>query len=62
MIATALSSRSANTVLIPATITNLSESTPDYCSVTLQSVEGRRPDGLKETFCINAAVLALYER
>lgn len=49
-------------VLIPAKITNLSESTPDYCNVSLESIEGRHPDSMKETFCVNTAVLSLYER
>lgn len=44
-------------VLIPAKITQLSDSTPDYCNVTAQSVFGRRPDEAKETFCINTGVM-----
>jgi hypothetical protein len=43
-------------VLIPATITNLSDSTEDYCNVSLETTLGRRPDGQKEHFSsINTA-------
>ena len=49
-------------VLIEGVISNLSESTPDYCNVTVQSVVGRKPDGLQETLCINTNVLALMSR
>lgn len=33
----------------------------DYCNVTAQSVDGRKPDGHKETFTGNAAVLVLQK-
>jgi hypothetical protein len=49
-------------VMIPGRITQLVESTPDYCNVSVESVHGRRPDGMKEYFCINTGVLVLYER
>jgi hypothetical protein len=49
-------------VMIPARITNLSESTPDYCNVSAESLHGRRPDGAKETFCINTGVTVLHHR
>ena len=49
-------------VLIPAIITEL-HPTEDYCNVSLESVEGRRPDGLKEHFgAINTAILVLDKR
>lgn len=31
----------------------------DYCNVSAKSTEGRKPDGLKEWFSGNAAVLVL---
>lgn len=34
---------------------------PDYCNVSAQSVEGRKPDGMKECFSGNSAVLVLQE-
>ena len=44
-------------VIIEAVITDLS-ATEDYCNVSLESVHGRRPDGMKETFnAINTGVL-----
>jgi hypothetical protein len=49
-------------VMMPARVTNLSESTADYCNVNIESVHGRRPDGAKETFCINTGVLVLHDR
>jgi hypothetical protein len=36
-------------------------SSADYCNVTLESVEGRKPDGAKETLVGNAAVTVLQE-
>jgi hypothetical protein len=46
-----------DTVLIPAVITELS-ATEDYCNVTVESLYGRRPDGLKEhVYAINTGVL-----
>ena len=42
-------------VLIPVKITNLSPG-DDYCNVTAATLFGRRPDGSKETFCINTGV------
>lgn len=49
-------------VMVEGVITNLSESTPDYCNVTVQSIVGRRPDSQKEALCINTGVLALLSR
>lgn len=50
-------------VMIPCEITYLSESTPDYCNVTVQTELGRRPDGHKESFsAINTAQLVLIQR
>lgn len=44
-------------VFIPAKITELS-ATADYCNVTVESVIGRRPDGLREKVsAINTGVL-----
>lgn len=44
-------------VLIPAVVTELYE-TEDYCNVQLQTVIGRRPDGLLETIgAINTGVI-----
>jgi hypothetical protein len=49
-------------VLIPAVITEL-QAGEDYCNVSLQTVSGRRPDGLKEYIsAINTGVLVLSER
>ena len=49
-------------VFLPARITNLSEGTEGYCNVTIESLEGRRPDDQKETCCINTGVLVLDKR
>lgn len=44
-------------VLIVAQVKEL-QSGEDYCNVTLETMEGRRPDGAKETIhAINTAVL-----
>lgn len=29
----------------------------EFCNLTLESIEGRKPDGYKETLCINANVV-----
>lgn len=34
---------------------------PDYCNVSAQSVEARKPDGMKEYFSGNSAVAVLQE-
>lgn len=53
--------KKGDVVLIPVVITELNGS-EDYCNVSLQSVHGRRPDGLKEHFsAINTGVLVLHE-
>ena len=44
-------------VKIEAVITQLS-ATEEYCNATLETVYGRRPDGLKERVCaINTGVM-----
>lgn len=48
-------------VLIPAKVTHLVAS-EEVCNVSLESVHGRRPDDLKESFCINTGVVILHER
>lgn len=49
-------------VLIPARVKEL-QPTDDYCNVNLESIHGRRPDGVKETiYSINTAVTVLLER
>lgn len=35
--------------------------TSDYCNITFESVEGRKPDGMKEVLTGNAAVVVLQE-
>lgn len=46
-----------DTVVIFATITEL-HATDDYCNVSMKTVYGRRPDGMKESICaINTNVL-----
>lgn len=35
---------------------------PDYCNITAQSIDGRKPDGLKECFSGNSAVAVLQIR
>jgi hypothetical protein len=46
-----------DTVVIAATITQLSE-TEEFCNVSLETVLGRRPDGNKEhVYAINTGVL-----
>jgi hypothetical protein len=54
--------KKGDVVLIPAVITEL-QSGEDYCNVSLETVHGRRPDGVKEYFgAINTGVLVLHER
>lgn len=48
-------------VTLKLVITQVNASTEDYCNITAQSVEGRKPDGAKETYCGNTAVLVLQE-
>lgn len=49
-------------VLIEAVITDLSPE-ENYCNVSLETVEGRRPDGQKEHMsAINTGVLTLLKR
>jgi hypothetical protein len=47
-------------VLIRGTVKSI-QPTPDYCNVTVESDEGRKPDDAKETYCTNAAVLERVE-
>lgn len=54
--------RQGDTVLVEAEITALYEG-EDYCNVTLKTVDGRRPDGNRETIsAINTGVLVLSKR
>lgn len=49
-------------VMIPAVVTDM-QATNDYCNVSLETVNGRRPDGAKEKiYAINTGVLVLSER
>ncbi|MEP7314265.1 MAG: hypothetical protein ABI859_16900 [Pseudomonadota bacterium] len=49
-------------VLIEAVVTDLGGG-EDYCNVGVETVAGRRPDGLKERFsAINTGVVTLLER
>lgn len=51
-----------DTVYIPAKITQLNEG-EDYCNVYVESIYGRRPDGMKETIsAINTGVMILHEK
>lgn len=51
-----------DTVMIPAVV-NALYATEEYCNVALESVHGRRPDGIKEYFgAINTGVLVLHDR
>ena len=45
-----------DTVCIAAEITSICPG-DDYCNLTVVSKEGRKPDGNKETFTLNAAVV-----
>lgn len=33
----------------------------DFCNATVQTVEGRKPDGAKDTYSLNTALLVLQE-
>lgn len=49
-------------VTITAEITDL-YATEEYCNVSLKTVDGRRPDGSKETIgAINTAVMVLQAK
>lgn len=49
-------------VMLEAVVTELYTG-EDYCNVTIESVHGRRPDGMKEhVSAINTGVLTLLER
>lgn len=49
-------------VMIPGKVTQLSPG-EDFCNVGVETVHGRRPDGMKENFyAINTAVLVLHEK
>lgn len=44
-------------VILPAIVTEVF-ATEDYCNVAIESIEGRRPDGMKERVsAINTGVL-----
>lgn len=47
-------------VTIKFRITQVSPQT-DYCNVTVETVEGRKPDGAKDTYSLNTALLVLQE-
>lgn len=47
-------------IIIPYVITSTSE-TEDYCNISAQSLYGRKPDGMKECFSGNAAVVLKAE-
>lgn len=47
-------------VIIRAKITNLTEG-EEFCNITVQTIEGRRPDGCKETFTFNTGVVEKVE-
>jgi hypothetical protein len=50
-------------VHIPCVITQISEDTPDYCNVSVETIHGRRPDEKKEKMsAINTKVLLLVSR
>lgn len=50
-------------VLLPCTITGISEGTEDYCNVSVQTEYGRRPDGQRQSFsAINTGQLVLIDR
>lgn len=54
--------KKGDTVIVEAVVTELYE-TEEYCNVSLTSVDGRRPDGAKETIsAINTGVLTLHKR
>ncbi len=55
--------KKGDVVVIYAKVTDLAESCSDYCNVTVETIDGRRPDGAKERFsAINTAQLVLVER
>lgn len=43
-------------VVLRAKVTSI-QTGEEYCNVTIESLYGRKPDGSKETSCLNAAVL-----
>lgn len=45
-----------DSILIPAVVTTVHPG-QEYCNLTASSTGGRKPDGAKETFCINANVV-----
>lgn len=49
-------------VLVEAVVTEVSAH-DDYCNVSIETTDGRRPDGSKERFsAINTGVLVLHNR
>ena len=49
-------------VMIPAVVTQL-HAGENYCNVSVETVFGRRPDGLKENLsAINTGVLVLHQK
>jgi hypothetical protein len=54
--------KKGDVVLIPAVITELYAG-EEFCNVQLKTVDGRRPDGMKELIgAINTGVLILHTR
>lgn len=54
--------RHGDIVLVPARITELNGG-EEFCNVSLESTDGRRPDGIKETIHgINTGVCVLLQR
>ena len=47
-------------VMVEAVIQSLTDGSEDYCNVSLETLDGRRPDGAKERiYAINTGVLLL---
>ena len=50
-------------VNIPCNILTISEVCTEYCNVSVETVHGRRPDGLKEKFfSLNTGRMELVEK
>lgn len=52
--------KAGDNVTIKFRITAVSPQT-DYCNVTVETVDGRKPDGAKDTYTLNTAQLVLQE-
>lgn len=54
--------KQGDVVMVPMTVKTLNEG-EDFCNLSLESLHGRRPDGLKEqVYAINTGVVVLYQR